>query len=321
MVMFLVIPDFGQTVLWLTGSCNYLWTTTTMILFILPYVCYIYEKKEFSKYLYGPFIGLAFLSGGSNENTSGAIILCAIIMMVYMYWYKIKIKSWMVMGVIFAIGSFCIMIVSPGYQVRSEQISQSNSMLVEYVDRFMKATQVLYNEMGIFIFLLVCMLVLGIYYKLEKNILVQASIFLITGLASNYAMIFTPYYPERAFMGTAIFMLIGGMILFYHLVESWIQVAKKILVTCMIVKFIFVFLFAFEHIFGTYYFYIVREDMIETQVNVGVMDIEIFKITSDNPYSVFYFGDLANNSNVWPNPEIAKYYGINSITEIGAWGK
>ena len=35
--VFLIVPFFGQTVLWETGSCNYLWTTTIILAFLYPY--------------------------------------------------------------------------------------------------------------------------------------------------------------------------------------------------------------------------------------------------------------------------------------------
>jgi hypothetical protein len=44
--LWIFVPAWGQDFLWLTGSCNYLWTTTIVLLFLLPYRLKL-EHKDF----------------------------------------------------------------------------------------------------------------------------------------------------------------------------------------------------------------------------------------------------------------------------------
>lgn len=66
-------PHFGLSVLWLSGSCNYLWMCTIQLWFLLYYKRYT-DYPETEKRLWIKTIGitfLGFLCGWSNENGGG----------------------------------------------------------------------------------------------------------------------------------------------------------------------------------------------------------------------------------------------------------
>lgn len=77
MLLFLFLPDFGQTFLWLTGSCNYSWAGVFILLYLLPYYLRYREGKELKPSLAALHFLLAFLAGAYSEHASFACIIIA----------------------------------------------------------------------------------------------------------------------------------------------------------------------------------------------------------------------------------------------------
>lgn len=82
-LLWLFVPAFGQAFFWLTGSCNYLWTTNIILLILLIYrIDYIKDKGIKDSKINNFFMTLlGFLSGITNENSCLGLIamLCAIV--------------------------------------------------------------------------------------------------------------------------------------------------------------------------------------------------------------------------------------------------
>ena len=46
--LWFLTPSFGQSFIWLTGSCNYLWTTTIILLFLNSFIHLSNDKKPYN---------------------------------------------------------------------------------------------------------------------------------------------------------------------------------------------------------------------------------------------------------------------------------
>lgn len=309
--LFIKIPTFGQTVLWLDGSINYMWTMIVMLLFVLPYRYYAESEKRHSWYFSLLMCIAGFFAGSCNENTSPATLLGASILMGYMLYRKVKLKLWMFLGLIFGVIGFIWMITAPANQVRGD----TSFSWLQIKDRVVNITQFIRAQTGTLFVVILCLFVLAYIYQMRKEKIFIAGIMLIMSLASAYAMIFSPSFPTRAFMGTQIYMIIAGVIVFDELNIEWVSVAKKLVVTYMLCLLIFQFILAFDSIMTTYLWFLERKEYIELEKEQGNTDIETFYIYSNNPYSVFYnLIDLIDDSSYWTNESFAKYYEINSIT-------
>ncbi len=79
------IPQFGLTVLWVSGAGNYLWCTIIILLFLLPYRKYLENEHSFKdntlNFILMIIIGI--LAGWTNENTGGAMILLTMLFIAY----------------------------------------------------------------------------------------------------------------------------------------------------------------------------------------------------------------------------------------------
>lgn len=114
------IPMFGQTVMWLTGSCNYLWCGTIILLALLPFR--LYEEKQTrllnSIWFAVLMIPLFFTSGITNENTAGGMILIMLLYCGVNIKRKIRIPAFAYTGLLFSIAGFLCMLFAPGNSLR-----------------------------------------------------------------------------------------------------------------------------------------------------------------------------------------------------------
>jgi hypothetical protein len=78
-LLWLFIPQWGQDLLWLTGSCNYLWASVIILLFLIPF-----RKRRdnpgWSPQFYVSILWLLIgvLSGWSMENSASGILVLLI---------------------------------------------------------------------------------------------------------------------------------------------------------------------------------------------------------------------------------------------------
>lgn len=88
--LWFLIPTFGQTAIWLTGSCNYLWTMTIMLLFL-----YL-VRKDLNKHSILKNIAillLGIIAGWTNENTSFGLITAIVGFMILEKYKHIKLSK------------------------------------------------------------------------------------------------------------------------------------------------------------------------------------------------------------------------------------
>ena len=114
-LLFLLLPFFGQTVLWLSGSCNYLWCTILILVALLPFRFY---KEQSNKGYYFAFL-LSLVAGCTNDNTGMAMVLLMILFTIYYYLSGKRIRLWVPINIISGFVGSIICIIAPGNVIRS----------------------------------------------------------------------------------------------------------------------------------------------------------------------------------------------------------
>lgn len=111
--------NFSGVMLWMAGSCNYLWTSVFLLLFLIPYVRHYFTKGEVSylSWMVPAMAVLGFLAGNSNENTIGWIGLTGLFYL-YHVWKRGMLQSWMISGFIGLSIGFGLLMLAPGNFVR-----------------------------------------------------------------------------------------------------------------------------------------------------------------------------------------------------------
>lgn len=121
---FLYFSSFGSDFLWTAGSLNYLWSGSLILLSFVPYHLFLRNKyygKDFHlKPIYIPFLFiLCVIAGWSSEAMAVVSIVIHIAILGFLFYKKIRIPKWYIIGIVLFIAGFCLLYFSPGTNHRS----------------------------------------------------------------------------------------------------------------------------------------------------------------------------------------------------------
>lgn len=306
-----LIPVFGQTVLWLTGSCNYLWTMTIMLAFL-----YLVRKDLKTPSIFKNIAILLFgiIAGWTNENTSFGLITTIIGFIILNKTKHQKTSSFRKCALIGNIIGFVILIAAPGNFIRETHFNDNSSFIVKIIQRIIDNTTNLINCcLPIFIGIII---LLSIYLYKKEKVNYKFIIFLIASIFTTYSMILSPTFPPRAWFGVIVFALISFMILLYNIYDTN-QLFKYLFYNLILISALYYipsYLTALNDINilqNTWKKRIIEINQTENKEEKSFKFDNYYTTNSHNP--IYGLVDLRTNSKTWPNNDIAKYYGIKSI--------
>ena len=318
MLIWFGLPVFGQNILWLIGSCNYLWATTIVLLFLLPYRLSLdVQKKSNSIFKSILMLVLGIIAGWTNENTAAAMIFFIGLFILYKIYFKEKLSAWNITGLIGAICGFIIMIIAPGNRVRSEQFVDRRGFVSILYHRMLDITNNLSNFLLPLIIILIIVSVIGYYYGNHKGKqLIKTFFYTCTSIVSVYSMLLSPSFPSRSWMGPVIYMIIAIGIAYNSIntKEKFIQTIIIYILPITLLIYIFSFAATIIDTKNLNHDWNLRIKYIEEEKKIGNFDLEVYRIYSYNKHSALYeLNDLGNDSKKWPNTSIARYFKLNSI--------
>ena len=314
LILWFIIPVFGQSFIWLVGSCNYLWTTV-----IILYFLWLYRRNTLSEKWYNllfMFI-LGLLAGWTNENTSAGLIVILVFSLIInkVETRKFELSKTRLFGIIGTLAGFIIMICAPGNYIRSAEFKDDTFIIIKIIKRTLDITNNLENIILPLLIVIIILISLKIYHK--KKIEKEAYTFILGGFAAIYAMVLSPTFPERAWTGAIIFFVIAIIILVYDL-DTINRLYKFILVDfCIILSIIYVSQYMdlarnINYLRNTWNY---RVDVINESDKDKMFEFYKYETyNSRNP--VYGLDDIGYDPNAWPNGSISKYYGINGIKAI-----
>lgn len=246
LIIWLIQPAYGDTILWTTGSANYLWGTSIVLLLLLPFRLYQGEgsSKNYTWLLKsaGMFLG-GILAGWTNENTAAALLAAIVLFLIYYRSKNWRIPGWSIFGLLGCILGYVVMILAPGNMVRAGDAVMISPFLILY--RFLIYTQTLFDGYGIFIlFYLLFIILLWHFTKAMKTEILKVSlIYLVAAIIGIYSMLLSPAFPSRAWFGPLTFSVIALGVVFYRLDYSY-KLFRQIRFSILLV-FMMMFLFSF----------------------------------------------------------------------------
>ncbi len=214
LILFLYTPAFGQDFLWLDGAANYLWGMVIILVFFIPYRLQmtrensVFNKKKSVLFI---FFFAGIIAGWTNENMS-----LALVSMIFVCIYLTKknynhIFKWQISGGIGAIIGSTFLLLAPGNFNRLAQ--EGGGQRVDIVKNFFDITA-LFVDSHFLLYPLIFMLILFILSK--KNLAYFA--YLTGFIVSMYAMLGSPYYTDRAKLGSLVLVIIL-VVYFYGMLE------------------------------------------------------------------------------------------------------
>lgn len=312
LALWFTLPVFGQTCLWLIGSCNYLWTTCIILLFI-----YLYRTSTIKDSLLKSvgFLLLGIIAGWTNENTAvGLIIIILGQIIISKLKNKTKLPKWKTFGLIGNIIGFILLIAAPGNYIRVNVIKDTTPIIKQIVTRILNCTVNIVTYTMPLIIAIIIMITIYIYNK--KKINENVYVFFCGAIFSVYAMVLSPQFPERAWFGIIVYMLVALMILVYGTgkfkkIYSYILVDIIIILTILYIpQYINVTL----EIRDLKHNWNQREKIINEEKGKGNYEIYLEPYYPTSKFNPMYnLGDISENKTDWPNYDIARYYNIKSI--------
>lgn len=311
LILWFIIPVFGQSFIWLIGSCNYLWTTVIVVYFLL-----LFRKNEKENKWYKIIIMflIGILAGWTNENTSAGLI---VILFSTLIIDKITTKKWnltktKVAGIVGSLIGFVLMICAPGNYVRNAAFKDDTFIIIKFIKRAIDITGNAEIYILPLIIAIIILISLKIYHK--KKIEKEVTPFILGGFAATYSMVAAPQFPERSWTGVIVYLIIALVILVYDF-EKIHRIYKFILVDfCIILSIIFIgeYLNAARDINNLRNTWNEREKIIEKSNKNQIFKFYRYE-TTNNKNPSYGLSDIGNDYKVWPNSSIAKYYGIKGI--------
>lgn len=313
------IPMFGQTVMWLTGSCNYLWCGTIILLAILPFRLFEEQQTKTLKSIWFSIVmsPLFFLSGVTNENTAGGMILIMLMFCLLYFKRKIKLPPFLYTGLFFSICGFLCMIFAPGNLLRvdNESAIAEVTMMVgsnPFITRLSYFAYNLYALMPLIVLVTIAFVFLN--REKEKKEIVIFWIFVLSAIAAMVVMLAPPKFPPRAMFGLASFLIIAVVFAFSQLRLSQKKIKEILLIPACFILLYYVMSLGYVGMdaitVNKHYetrIGIIKENKNEVYIQVPA----IIPLTSHN--GMYGLKDVQIDPNHWVNRALADYYGVSNI--------
>lgn len=232
---------------WLTGACNYLWMSTAILLFLLPYAqAYRSGKQATSgKFKCVVMAILGLIAGWSIEP--GAVVACIVTLMFVVHFRREKnLQPWMKVGFVFLVIGTAILLLAPGNVHRLEltnalepddivppdeqwtpQMFLTN-LVVGFLPDFLR-------EMILFVPIILCFVKVHTSPNVKKFIATFAGLAVVVLLM----MLCSPEFPQRAGFPSTVFLLIASLAALKEILPQVTEICRRRIKAASIVGTIF----------------------------------------------------------------------------------
>lgn len=322
--LWLFVPAWGQNFLWVSGSCVYLWTTTFILLFLIPFR----KKLDDINYKLNIPLSILFLFSGalagcSTENASAAVFTLLVAYFIVKIINKNKIALFEILGTLGFIIGFLLLILAPGNEERQVLLQHygSGSFAVIALKRIVGVTLIFGKDLGFALVAAFAILAFDLVYKKKRKLNLFSLFYALAAVVGAFSMLLSPSFPPRAFFIVTVFagIALGNILLQTEIkLPEIIQRNATVIVICCLIGFSFSFLNSSRNFYGVYMEWNNRVKYIEEEKAKGNFDIEVRAPIPvwDKHVAQYNLQDIKHDKDEWPNPNIAKYYELSSIRRM-----
>lgn len=325
------LPEFFQTTLWMTGSCNYLWMAVVQLIFLVPFALKYWHKpllpSTSSLVPITAFLGL--IAGWSNESGGAMIIFLTFLALIY-FWRNKQLERWMIVGFAMLFVGYALLMLAPGnvhrFEIDSDVTEETLFTAQMFLDNFED------GMIEIMIYDAILFLPIIAYFLRGKKSL-EASLFIVAftaaGMLLPCILMFAPEFPARAAFASPVFLLIASVT---TLERTKFNLSPKIISAALILWLVSI-VYAFGVDWSVHSQMAARYKYVDEHKNDALIVVEpiylpditehIYWSWTLNEYSRFYgdltpYRDKLNNRNI----TYAQYYGLNAIIlNEDSWNK
>lgn len=338
--------SFGETSLWLCGSCNYLWSSVFMLGFLVWYRSRLTRGEQlrypFLTAVGGFFFGL--LAGWCNENTSGGVFIAWFLYTVIeLLGFKRQetsnekqvtvtarlrrgVRPYMLTSGMGICCGLLAMLLCPGIKGRVELTEEAFTGVARYLSRLYKLTvswKELFGEVLVIFMIAIVILILQKRWKNWKDVVADDIwIFVLMAVAVSLVLVLIPVQTQRTYYGSGIFLFIACIcaIRACDKREFVVALLRYGLVSVLCLWLFFTY---FNNLINLWR--IDRENTERTELIVesrkenggnGKAVIPQFRQEFKNRYSAAHDSDLTEDAGYWINLFYESYYGVDSIVAI-----
>ncbi len=327
-LLFYLPRHFNQSALWLTGSCNYLWGITLVMVAMVPFTRQWFApdspgvarmSRPWAAVPYGIF---CFFAGWTNENTGFALPMMMLCFMLANRFAQRKNPRWMPCAMAAALAGYIVLFVAPGNWNRMDVMVGDHGSQFEasaFLGNFFSMTTILikrYSPM-LLLGLAAC---LGYYWLNQKGwvwkeqwkVYVPAVIFGASCLGSVYAMLVSPSFSPRVWFGiVALLVTAVGASVALIVEDRRFHILLVCAAVLLVPKFAVDYKNALEDINNNTAYWSWCEQEIETAKSQGRREIVL---PMHHPVTVYsHAGYFTEDPHEWPNTMLAKWYDMDEI--------
>ncbi len=314
LLLWTFIPVFGQVFLWLDGSLNYSWAMTVVMAFLYPFYCEFAGKTTLishKRWIQILFVVFAFVAGGYSENASCAAIFIALCFGALTYRQK-KLPRYLVFAFISACLGFLFLMTAPAESGRAAQPD-----LLGIAKNIQRVFEAPWQELSLLYFLFAALFAASLVTRADRKTVITALVFFLGSEVSILVFAFAVYFPWRSLCAATVFLTASCAFLLKGIWKKQINLAAPVLLAVLTVNFTFSFVLGMGDVAVMYMESRQRVAAIEKGIMQGLDPIEIHQYSSNTKYAACYLlPDVYEDSTLWPNYDMAAYYGAPAIVGI-----
>lgn len=307
-VCWFFLPVWGHTVFFLTGACNYLWPMVVTLAFLL----WIRSRGSVAGPAETAAVFLAaLLAGAQSEMASGACLLCVALLIGTALVRRGKVPGAMWSAFLGCLAGFVFLIAAPGNYVRLDgggyTIGNLVSLFLVYTRNFLFRCAALGLPAAI-------MLLCGTRIILKREDLRFPALFLFCAAASNYAMLLSGQYPQRAQFTYAVYLVLAFGALYAKILPGFLTGGALRTLAGFCVLVFLAHAAGTMNDFGAVYLQDrARLENARAQQASGITDVVVDPVDPRSSYSSLSIGDLTEDPEHWINRGYRLYYGLPSV--------
>lgn len=326
---------FGEKFAWISGSFNYLWTCTFLVIFIYYFYNYFIDEKKLNIFSKIALILFAFVVGFSHENVAfvgGAFLVCFILFNIKRF-IKFERNKKIIISLIYIM--FCLgalaTIFAPGNMKRMGEVTGEKEFSWSFIQNYKDNKYVLL----IVLLSMIIGLLIQNYKTIKENkncknlnfseIKNQLLFFILPSLIATIPMAIISYFPPRAFLAYEVMFMIVLARNIVIIAENLKKYSFLIAIVSICLTLIVFGKFSPSTLGQINYIIPYKEKVIseyEKAKENGEKDVLVSKFEYLN---WIHADDYINIANFFPefdyhmpvNALISQYYGFNRLTAIG----